>query len=240
MASPALWTWVWVSFGSWWWTGMPGMLQSMGSQRVRDNWATEVNWCLAFAFTIFYPTVKLDIAICSTWKLKKMMAYRGLAAWLRSYSQPSQSFHLEFISSPLYAWPPRQLLLFLVHQGTHSVNHHRDRLNDWFGWPESFSFFKLKVLGSLTQCAPILGRLAHTWWAFCIPFHGEEKKGQTSIAAEIPNIFWKDNQPLLFSLPEPAYALHLLASFHQGLNSENLSKYYCECCSWSQSSPLLV
>ena len=44
MASPAQWTWVWVSSGSWWWTGKPGMLQSMGSQRVRYDWATEMNW----------------------------------------------------------------------------------------------------------------------------------------------------------------------------------------------------
>ena len=29
---------------SWWWTGKPGVLQSMGSQRVRHNWATELNW----------------------------------------------------------------------------------------------------------------------------------------------------------------------------------------------------
>ena len=37
------WTWVWVSSGSCWWTGKPGMLQSMGSQRVRWDWATELN-----------------------------------------------------------------------------------------------------------------------------------------------------------------------------------------------------
>ena len=41
MASPTQWTWVWVNCGSWWWTGRPGMLQSMGSQRVRHDWATE-------------------------------------------------------------------------------------------------------------------------------------------------------------------------------------------------------
>ena len=34
MASPTCWTWIWVSSGSRWWTGKPGMLQSMGSQRV--------------------------------------------------------------------------------------------------------------------------------------------------------------------------------------------------------------
>ena len=35
-----LWTWVWVSSGSWWRTGKPGVLHSMGSQRVRRNWVT--------------------------------------------------------------------------------------------------------------------------------------------------------------------------------------------------------
>ena len=39
------WTWVWASSRSWWWTGRPGVLQSMGLQRVRHNWATELNWC---------------------------------------------------------------------------------------------------------------------------------------------------------------------------------------------------
>ena len=43
MASLTWWTWVWASCSSWWWTGKPGMLQSMGSQRIRHNWATELN-----------------------------------------------------------------------------------------------------------------------------------------------------------------------------------------------------
>ena len=40
MASPMWWTWVWVGSRSWWWTGRPGVLQSIGSQRVveRLNW----------------------------------------------------------------------------------------------------------------------------------------------------------------------------------------------------------
>ena len=37
-------TWVWVSPGSWWWTGRPDMLLSMGLQRVRHDWVTELNW----------------------------------------------------------------------------------------------------------------------------------------------------------------------------------------------------
>ena len=36
------WTWVWVNSGSWRWTGRPGVLQSMGSQRVGHDWATEL------------------------------------------------------------------------------------------------------------------------------------------------------------------------------------------------------
>ena len=42
MMSLTQWTWVWVKSRSWWWTGRPGMLQSMGLQRVRHDWATEV------------------------------------------------------------------------------------------------------------------------------------------------------------------------------------------------------
>ena len=44
MASLTQWTWVWLSSGSWWWTGKPGVLQFMGLQRVRHDWATELNW----------------------------------------------------------------------------------------------------------------------------------------------------------------------------------------------------
>ena len=44
MASPTRWTRVWASPRSCWWTGKPGLLQFMGSQRVRHDWVTELNW----------------------------------------------------------------------------------------------------------------------------------------------------------------------------------------------------
>ena len=44
MTSPTRWTWVWVNSRSWWWTGKPGVMQSMGLQRVGHDWATELNW----------------------------------------------------------------------------------------------------------------------------------------------------------------------------------------------------
>ena len=47
MASLTRWTWVWVNCGSWWWTGRPGVLWFMGLQRVRHDWATEMNWIMS-------------------------------------------------------------------------------------------------------------------------------------------------------------------------------------------------
>ena len=44
MASPTQWTWVWLDSGSWWWTGRPGVLRFMRSQRVGHDWVTELNW----------------------------------------------------------------------------------------------------------------------------------------------------------------------------------------------------
>ena len=42
MASPTQWTWVWVTSGSWWWTGRPGMLWVMGSQK--SDTTEPLNW----------------------------------------------------------------------------------------------------------------------------------------------------------------------------------------------------
>ena len=53
MASLTQWTWAWVNSQSWWWTGRPGVLQSMGSQRVGYDWTTELNW-----------TVTLELVTC--------------------------------------------------------------------------------------------------------------------------------------------------------------------------------
>ena len=47
MASPTQWTCIWVNSGSWWWAGRPGVLRFMGLQRVRHDWATELNWMSA-------------------------------------------------------------------------------------------------------------------------------------------------------------------------------------------------
>ena len=71
MASLTQWTWVWASSGNWWWTGKPGVLQSMRLQRVRHDWAIELNWrvpfsantllfLLLFALYLLLLTVQVD------------------------------------------------------------------------------------------------------------------------------------------------------------------------------------
>ena len=55
MASPTEWTWVWASSGSWWWTGKPSVLQSMGLQRVRHDCVTELtDWYKSVYSTIVF------------------------------------------------------------------------------------------------------------------------------------------------------------------------------------------
>ena len=53
MVSPTRWTWLWVSSRSLWWTGKSGMQQSMGSQRVEHDWATELNWTEVHAYLLY-------------------------------------------------------------------------------------------------------------------------------------------------------------------------------------------
>ena len=59
MISLTQWTSFWASSRRWWWTGKPGVLQSMGSRRVGRDWATELNWkvyyMMAWYIYIQYP-----------------------------------------------------------------------------------------------------------------------------------------------------------------------------------------
>ena len=66
MASLTQCNWVWVNSRSWRWTGRPGVLQFMGSQRVGHNWATELNW-LDIRASLGAQTVKNLRAMRETW-----------------------------------------------------------------------------------------------------------------------------------------------------------------------------
>ena len=63
MASSTQQTWVWVSSRSWWWTGRPGMLQSMGSQRVGHNWMIELNWTDSYHLKLLHYFKKFVVFI---------------------------------------------------------------------------------------------------------------------------------------------------------------------------------
>ena len=52
MAPPTWWTWDWLSSRGWWGIGKPGALQSMGLQRVRQDWVTELNWIYLDSWTM--------------------------------------------------------------------------------------------------------------------------------------------------------------------------------------------
>ena len=65
MASLTQWTWVWVNSGSWWGKGKPSVLQHMGLQRVRHDWAAELNW-----------KTETD-----SWHEEQTYGYRGEGGW---------------------------------------------------------------------------------------------------------------------------------------------------------------
>ena len=54
-----------VNSGSWWWTERPGVLQSMGSQRVRHNWATELNWTDLPNMKVFINAKSVIFSLCT-------------------------------------------------------------------------------------------------------------------------------------------------------------------------------
>ena len=71
MASPTQCTWVWVNSGSWWWTGRPGMMRFMGSQRVGHDWANELKWRYRISVSNVAPfygivTSNSDQIVCLT------------------------------------------------------------------------------------------------------------------------------------------------------------------------------
>ena len=75
MASPTQWTWVWVNSGSWWWTGRPGVLQFVGSQRVRHderlNWTVGDLPSLDLRFFIFEEKWLLLLLVSRLWVFRQ-------------------------------------------------------------------------------------------------------------------------------------------------------------------------
>ena len=106
--SSTQWTWVWVNSRSWWWTWRPGILQSMGSQRVGHNWATELNWSLlptspdissqSFSWT-FLPSVQASLV---AQRLKCLPPMRE--TWVQSLGQEDPLEKEMATHSSIIAW----------------------------------------------------------------------------------------------------------------------------------------
>ena len=76
MASLTQWTWVWASSGRWWRTGKPGVLQSMGSQRVRHNWATEQQQAPSQSYSIRHSRARAQALYFNNHLLVMLMQFK--------------------------------------------------------------------------------------------------------------------------------------------------------------------
>ena len=106
-ASLTQWTWVWVGSGSWWWAGKPGVLQSMGSQRIGHDWTTELNW------KFFLIRIKSKVLITLTLSTLVVIKVSGSKI-------PLKTFHL-FLTfhffPPCVILSPRRSTLVLMKVG---------------------------------------------------------------------------------------------------------------------------
>ena len=86
MASPTQWTWVWINSRSWWWTGRPGMLLSIGLQRIRDDWATKLSFHIDYFFSSKYFRAIRFVVSCihrwGTWIRGNHMPIRRSRLWM--------------------------------------------------------------------------------------------------------------------------------------------------------------
>ena len=100
MTSPTWWTWVWASSGSWWWTGKPSMLQSMGLQRVRP--VQLGSWTELMDLTFQVP-----MECCSLQHWTSLSPPDTSTTEHHFHlAQPLQSFWSYLCSSPVAYWTP--------------------------------------------------------------------------------------------------------------------------------------
>ena len=98
-------TWVEVRSGSWWWTGKPAVLQSIGSQRLQHSWVTELNWTWQWlVFPFLFCVYMLDI-MCKSVETQVNNIY----SWEMLYKKKWALFFFQAIGmkyrvSPVRSW----------------------------------------------------------------------------------------------------------------------------------------
>ena len=96
VASPPQWTWVWVSSRRWWRTGKPGMLQSMGSQRVKHDWVTKQQLVMVVIAQIC-TKVKTHGPIHIHTQTQRLLTWSYFL--MKSSVRGGKKFHYSFIKS---------------------------------------------------------------------------------------------------------------------------------------------
>ena len=104
MASLTRWTWVWVNSGSWWWTGRPGVLRFMESQRVGHDWATELIGRFTGKLNDLNCFVELEV---KQWSGSKKCKFYYWICNLLTVTKSSTSLGINFFSirNERYRWP---------------------------------------------------------------------------------------------------------------------------------------
>ena len=136
MASVTRWTWVWVNSGRWWWTGRPGVLRFMRSQRVRHDWATELNWTelrpdamiLVFWMLSFKPTF-FTFSLSSFTFIKRLFSFSSLSA-IRVVSAAYLRL-LIFLLAILIPACASSNPVFLMMYSTYQLNKQNDTIQLW-------------------------------------------------------------------------------------------------------------
>ena len=113
MASLTRWAWVWVNSGSWWWTGRPGVLRFMGSQRVGHNWVTELNWTDKDPYwnSWCYRTISLSVSLSSFFL--QSFQHHGLFQWVSCGPNIIASASTSVCPISIYGWFPLGLTSFI-------------------------------------------------------------------------------------------------------------------------------
>ena len=100
---------VWVNSGSWWWTGRPGVLQFMESQRVRHNWVTELNCASLFIATffsiLFFLWGILGEARESGRPITRAITCSGFCSWAAYFATWSTLLFCWLTKHPSSWWP---------------------------------------------------------------------------------------------------------------------------------------
>ena len=154
MASPIQWTWVWVKSISWWWTRRPGMLQFMGSQRVRHDWTAELNWKLLNIHDVRHP---LKVHFFQLFWWRRVMRKTSEGKWLRLKLRKISVFNLR--SAGLVN------LSQSLNQSDFSYFFHKSGL--YHLYPTEWTARLKRALQSLKACVTVRFKQRSTFW--CSP-----------------------------------------------------------------------